>query len=62
MPTSVKAYVHRIGRTARGGKSGMALSLVSLEDLEVLSAILAFQKRRAEARGLGAQINLIQME
>lgn len=28
LPTSSKAYVHRIGRTARAGKAGMALSFV----------------------------------
>lgn len=27
--TSVNTYVHRIGRTARAGKSGTALSLVT---------------------------------
>ena len=28
LPTSVKSYTHRIGRTARAGKAGMALSFV----------------------------------
>ncbi|ESX01399.1 hypothetical protein KL918_004235 [Ogataea parapolymorpha] len=28
LPVSSKTYVHRVGRTARGGKSGMALSFV----------------------------------
>ena len=28
LPVSLKSYTHRIGRTARAGKSGMALSLV----------------------------------
>ena len=32
LPTSSKAYTHRIGRTARAGKSGMALSFVIPRD------------------------------
>ncbi|KAI8874501.1 hypothetical protein K501DRAFT_204518, partial [Backusella circina FSU 941] len=31
-PTSSKAYTHRIGRTARGGQRGMALSFVVTKD------------------------------
>ncbi|ODV98286.1 hypothetical protein PACTADRAFT_185244 [Pachysolen tannophilus NRRL Y-2460] len=31
LPTTSKAYIHRIGRTARAGKSGMALSFVVLQ-------------------------------
>jgi len=31
-PKSVKSYTHRIGRTARGGASGTALSLVGQDD------------------------------
>jgi len=32
-PPSVRSYTHRIGRTARGGASGMSLSLVAPEDM-----------------------------
>lgn len=32
LPTSSKSYTHRIGRTARAGKSGMALSFVIPKD------------------------------
>jgi ATP-dependent RNA helicase DDX56/DBP9 len=31
LPSSSKAYIHRVGRTARGGKSGMSLSFVVLK-------------------------------
>lgn len=31
LPSSSKAYIHRVGRTARGGKNGMALSFVVLK-------------------------------
>ena len=32
LPTSVEVYRHRIGRTARGGKGGTAISLVCADD------------------------------
>jgi ATP-dependent RNA helicase DDX47/RRP3 len=35
LPQDSKTYVHRVGRTARAGKSGRALSLVTQYDLEV---------------------------
>jgi superfamily II DNA/RNA helicase len=34
LPRSSSDYIHRIGRTARAGKSGFALSFVTLEDTE----------------------------
>ncbi|GAB7347354.1 hypothetical protein MBLNU459_g4290t1 [Dothideomycetes sp. NU459] len=33
LPTTSKSYTHRVGRTARAGKSGMALSFVVPKDL-----------------------------
>ncbi|KAH7139538.1 ATP-dependent rRNA helicase RRP3 [Dendryphion nanum] len=35
LPADSKTYVHRVGRTARAGKSGKALSFVSQYDVEV---------------------------
>ncbi|CDK27092.1 unnamed protein product [Kuraishia capsulata CBS 1993] len=32
LPTSSRSYIHRIGRTARAGKSGMSLSFVVLKE------------------------------
>ena len=29
VPTDTESYVHRVGRTARAGKSGIAMTLVS---------------------------------
>jgi ATP-dependent RNA helicase DDX56/DBP9 len=40
-PRSVKAYVHRVGRTARGSASGMALSFVTPDDAEMLEQVAA---------------------
>ena len=33
MPTSSSSYIHRIGRTARAGRAGIALSMVVPHDL-----------------------------
>ncbi len=39
LPEVPEAYVHRIGRTARAGESGIAISLVSTEELGLLGDI-----------------------
>jgi ATP-dependent RNA helicase DDX47/RRP3 len=39
LPTDSKTYIHRVGRTARAGKSGVAISLSTQYDLEVLLRI-----------------------
>ena len=39
LPWQSDDYVHRIGRTGRAGKSGIAYSLVTIDDLKLLSDI-----------------------
>ena len=39
LPANAPVYVHRIGRTARAGQKGLALSLVSHGEAETLAAI-----------------------
>ncbi|GLS89645.1 ATP-dependent RNA helicase SrmB [Psychromonas marina] len=39
MPRSADIYVHRIGRTARGGKKGNAISLIEAHDVDILSKV-----------------------
>jgi ATP-dependent RNA helicase DDX47/RRP3 len=39
LPPDSKTYVHRVGRTARAGKSGKAISLVTQYDVEVWQRI-----------------------
>lgn len=34
VPMNAKDYVHRVGRTARAGKAGMALTFVTQYDVE----------------------------
>ncbi|KAI3921793.1 hypothetical protein MKX01_005482 [Papaver californicum] len=34
IPTNSKDYIHRVGRTARAGRSGVAISLVNQYELE----------------------------
>lgn len=39
VPREATDYIHRVGRTARAGKKGMALSLISQYDIEILQNI-----------------------
>ena len=49
MPQDAESYVHRIGRTGRAGKEGKALSFVSEKDIESLSRIEEYTKKKIEA-------------
>lgn len=49
LPQDSKTYIHRVGRTARAGKSGVAISLVTQYDLEIYLRIeAALGKKLAE--------------
>ena len=39
LPPDSKTYVHRVGRTARAGKSGVAVSVVTQYDIEIFQRI-----------------------
>ncbi|MEH6453490.1 MAG: ATP-dependent RNA helicase SrmB [Psychromonas sp.] len=39
MPRSPDVYVHRIGRTARGGKKGTAISLIEAHDIDMVAKV-----------------------
>lgn len=39
IPNDPKDYVHRVGRTARAGRSGTAISLVSPHEISLIHAI-----------------------
>jgi len=49
LPQDCESYVHRIGRTGRAGEMGKAYSLVSEKDVESLSRIEEFTKKKIEA-------------
>ena len=50
MPDNLEEYVHRIGRTARAGKQGTAITFVSdLQDFELLDALQEHPRSRYEA-------------
>ena len=45
LPASASVYIHRVGRTARAGKTGLAISLVCHAEIEALTAIRALTER-----------------
>ncbi len=45
LPLDVEQYIHRIGRTARGGESGVAITLSPPEDCELVSETCRFMRQ-----------------
>ena len=52
MPRSGDEYVHRIGRTGRAGNEGMAISLISHNDWNLMSSIERYLKQTFERRNI----------
>mmetsp|Transcript_12569 Transcript_12569/g.20495 ORF Transcript_12569/g.20495 Transcript_12569/m.20495 type:complete len:431 (+) Transcript_12569:2534-3826(+) len=50
VPAIAKDYIHRVGRTARAGRSGLAITLVTQYDVEVLHGIEATIEKKLTAR------------
>ncbi len=50
LPNVPEDYVHRIGRTARAGSTGTAISLVSPDELSYLRDIEKLLKRKIDFR------------
>lgn len=59
-PLTAKAYQHRIGRTARGGGTGVALSLVEIESHEQNDLLLQIQEEQPEIPIAGAAVDKLQ--
>ncbi len=49
LPRQTEDYVHRIGRCGRAGRSGVAISLCSMDDRPQLNAINRYLNRKMEA-------------
>jgi ATP-dependent RNA helicase RhlE len=52
VPYNAEDYVHRIGRTARAGASGLALTLVAREDMRLVDDIERLLKKKIEIEPL----------
>ncbi|MDN7125143.1 ATP-dependent RNA helicase SrmB [Pseudidiomarina sp. 1APP75-32.1] len=50
LPRQADVYLHRIGRTARAGKSGVAVNLVEAHDADLLGRIERYQDSKIERR------------
>jgi ATP-dependent RNA helicase RhlE len=53
MPVTPEAYVHRIGRTARAGAEGIAISFVAPEERKELRAIEKLTRQTIDAQNAG---------
>jgi ATP-dependent RNA helicase DDX47/RRP3 len=61
IPTDSKSYIHRVGRTARAGRAGKSLSLVTQYDLELFLRIeAALGKKLSEYKVESEQVLLLQ--
>lgn len=58
-PPNPRSYAHRVGRTARGAASGVALSLVELESEEQLDTLLAVQDDQPSIPLVGASTDTL---
>eukprot|EP00931_Biecheleriopsis_adriatica_P004094 TRINITY_DN105812_c0_g1_i1.p1 TRINITY_DN105812_c0_g1~~TRINITY_DN105812_c0_g1_i1.p1 ORF type:complete len:964 (-),score=242.14 TRINITY_DN105812_c0_g1_i1:48-2660(-) len=54
-PPSAKLFIHRCGRTARAGRSGLAASLVTLEDLPYTVELMTFLGHKLQVADASAQ-------
>ena len=48
IPTHSKDYIHRVGRTARAGRSGKSITLVTQYDVELIQRIEAVIGKKME--------------
>ena len=59
LPDDVEIYVHRIGRTGRAGKTGVALSLVTPKQNWLLRRIESFTKQKIERANVPTEEDIL---
>jgi ATP-dependent RNA helicase DDX56/DBP9 len=59
-PPSARSYAHRVGRTARGGAKGVALSLVESDSIEQHEVLQAVQEDQPKISNLGGATETLQ--
>jgi len=50
MPPTVEHYIHRVGRTARAGRSGVSVSIATELDRKVLKEVIRRAKNSIKNR------------
>jgi ATP-dependent RNA helicase DDX27 len=50
MPPTLEQYIHRCGRTARAGRSGVAISLVGEQDRKLMKQVAKSATNPVKAR------------
>lgn len=59
LPYDPEIYVHRIGRTGRAGKTGIAISLVSPAEKRLLRQVEAYTKQKLNRANLPAETDIV---
>src|SRR3990172_6885313 len=61
LPEEIELYVHRIGRTARAGKKGISLSLISPKELWRLRRIEGYTKTKIQRGDLPTEEDILEI-
>ena len=56
MPKTYKQYIHRVGRTARAGKSGVSLTLYGEQDRKIMKEVLKYSRTTLKNRSIPSEV------
>jgi len=56
MPTTLKSYIHRVGRTARAGKAGRSITLVGEKERKLLKELVKTAKMPVKNRIISSDV------